>query len=62
VDGGLVDEAEDNADDDPLNKVCDGLLDGKFEADVQVDVVVNDKGADGEDANECSEARTFDGA
>ena len=42
----LVDEADGCADDDPLNEVGDALIERKPETDVQIDVVVNDEGAD----------------
>ncbi len=51
----LVDEADGCAHDDPLNEVGDGLVDGQRKADIQVDVVVDHEGADGEKADECAE-------
>ena len=39
----LVDEADGCAHDDPLDEVGDGLIDGQREADVQIDVVVNER-------------------
>ena len=62
MDGRLVGQADDNAHDDPLHKIGDGLLNGQLKADVQVDVVVYDKRADGEDADEGSEACAFNDA
>jgi hypothetical protein len=50
----LVDETDGCADDDPLNEVGDALVDREPEADVQIDVVVNDEGADRENADECA--------
>ena len=44
----LVDEADGRAHDDPLNEVGDGLVDCQRKANVQVDVVVDREGADGE--------------
>ena len=51
----LVDEADGCADDDPLNEVGDALIEREPETDVQIDVVVNDEGADRENADECAE-------
>jgi hypothetical protein len=50
----LVDEADSCADDDPLNEVGDALIERERETDVQIDVVVNDEGADRENADECA--------
>lgn|SRR5579871_61812 len=51
----LVDEADSCADYDPLNEVGDGLIERERETDVQIDIVVNDEGADRENADECAE-------
>jgi hypothetical protein len=51
----LVDETDGCADDEPLNEVGDALVEREPEAYVQIDVVVNDEGADRENADECAE-------
>src|ERR1700722_17097906 len=55
--GRLVDETDGCADNDPLNEVGDVLIKGQLQADVEVDVVVDGKHADGEKADECAQAR-----
>jgi hypothetical protein len=55
-DEGAVNEADDDADGEPFDKVGDGLLENERGANVDIDVVVDDKGADGEDADERAEA------
>ena len=53
--GWFVDEADGCADDDPLNEVGDALIEGERDADVEVDVVVDDEDADYKQADECAE-------
>jgi hypothetical protein len=55
-DAGAVDEADDDADAKPFDEVGDGLLERECATDVEIDVVVDDEGADGEDADERAEA------
>jgi hypothetical protein len=58
-DEGPVDESDDDADGEPFDEVSDGLLEGESGADIEIDVVVDDEGADGEDADEGAEACTL---
>ena len=51
---GLVNEADGCADNQPLNEIADALVDRKLEADVQIDIVVNDEGAHRKNADKCA--------
>src|SRR5271170_3858432 len=51
----LVDQADGDADHEPLDEIGDGLVEREREADVQIDVVVNDEGTDRENADEGAE-------
>src|SRR5438876_10794491 len=58
----LVNQPDHNSRYDPLHEVGGGLSERQAEADVQVDVVVDDEGADAEEADEGAEAGAFDEA
>src|SRR5262249_40131143 len=55
----FVHQADDHAGDRPLHEVGHGLLERELEADVEVDVIVQDKGADGKNSDEYAEASAF---
>src|SRR5229473_2559806 len=56
---GFVNKTDDDSDDSPLDEVSRSLHQSEFQPDVQVHVVVQDKCANHENANENAEARTF---
>jgi hypothetical protein len=56
--GWFVDETDGCADDEPLNEVGDALIEGEHDADVEVDVVVDDEDADHKQADECAEGES----
>src|SRR5262249_35018331 len=57
-----VDEADDRADQRPLEEVGDRLSNRERESDLQVHVVVDHERAHREDADERAKARAFDGS
>lgn len=46
-----IDDADHDSGDRPFDEVGDGLLEGKGESDIQVDVIVDHKRADEEDSD-----------